>query len=106
MKKSFGLQIALGGQTLTCSGAGLAVMLVLKAMLLFLKNVCLPSYAGRSLIVLLMIRMYEKSEMYKKQELQLVPMKGLIPEGFYSNYNGQSNKNITSPLQMCIKSML
>lgn len=107
MKKSFGLQIALGGQTLTSSGAGVAVMLVLKAMVTFLKNICLPSHACRGLIVVLMICIYERSEIYGKQELQLVPMKGLIPEGFYSNFSGQSNKKKNSlSLQMCIKVLL
>lgn len=66
MENSFGLQIVLGVQTLAYSGAGVAVMLVLKAIRLFLKNVCLPSYACRSLIVVLLVYIYERSEIYRR----------------------------------------
>lgn len=93
------------GQTLTCSGAGVAVMLVLKAMLLFLGSVCLPSYACTSLIVVLMVCIYEKSEVYIGDvRASVSPDEGtLIPEGFYSNYSKQSNKNIISPYRCALK---
>lgn len=68
LKKSIGLQIALGAQTLTYSTAGVAVILVLKAMLLFLKNVCVLSCACRSLIAVLMVYIYKRSEIYRRHK--------------------------------------